>query len=45
MNDKLEKTLKESVVAELKVLSRNLPGRREETHEPSVRVAGLRAEI
>jgi hypothetical protein len=46
VNDELERTWKEVVVDYFKVLSRYLLGGTEKNHEnPSIRIAGLRAEI
>jgi hypothetical protein len=39
------KDVEGSVVAKVKVLSRNFPGRTEDTYEKYVRPAGLRTEI
>jgi hypothetical protein len=44
MNDELKRIWKEAVLAQFKVLSRNLLGGTEENHE-KLQVAGLLAEI
>jgi hypothetical protein len=45
VNNELERTWMEAVMAYFKVLSRYLPGGTEENYKNSVRIAGFRAEI